>query len=99
MIVVLADGTRLTDISMNGDNFISTDIIDNDVFVNNLSPVKIVDDDNNEIEHAHMKLLANRVYQGQSWFVLEDIPDSQFAMMKLQGDIEYIAMMSDIDLD
>lgn len=99
MIIVLADGTRLTDVSMNGDNYTTVDIVEDSLFANNLSPVTIIDDDGNETVHEHMKLLGNMVYQGQSMFVLEDIDPKVFVQMKMRGDIEYIAMMSDIKLD
>lgn len=32
------------------------------------------------------------------WFVLRDIPETELAFIKMQSDIEYVAMMSEIEL-
>ena len=32
------------------------------------------------------------------WFILRDVPENELAFIKLQSDIEYIAMMSEIEL-
>jgi len=35
---------------------------------------------------------------GEYWFVLRDISEEEFARTKMQSDIAYIAMMSNIEL-
>ena len=96
--IVLSDGTTLSNLVVNGDNFISTDALTEDIFVNNMSPVTI-DTDNEHMIHDHMDLVQ-LVQNGQEWwFVLRDITDAELAQAKLRGDIDFIAMMSDIDLE
>ncbi len=68
--VKLADGTELKDLGLNGNNFISKTIIDDEVFENNLDEVTITNDDGTTEEYKDMKLVKNKACGGQSWFVL-----------------------------
>lgn len=69
--IKLADGTELTNLELNGNNFISDTIIDDDVFKDNLSIVTITDKENS-VEYKNMKLTQNKVYGNQSWFILAE---------------------------
>ena len=56
---------------MNGNNFISDEIILDDVFENNLKKVEISDGKSTQI-YNDMVLVANRVIDGKSWFILAE---------------------------
>lgn len=67
--VKLADGTELKGLELNGNNFISNTIIDDNVFKDNLTKV-IITSPEGVSEYEDMKLIQNKVYGSQSWFIL-----------------------------
>lgn len=69
--ITLADGTVLDNLELNGNNFISDTLIDDSVFIGNLTSVTIEGDESKET-HTNMKLTANRVMAGKQWFILSD---------------------------
>lgn len=96
--VVLSDGTEIGNLKLNGNNFISAEPIDGSVFVGNCSPVKISNGASEEI-HDYMELVqVIEQNPGEYWFVLRDISEEEIARTKMQADIEYVAMMSGIEL-
>ena len=97
--VILSDGTRLANLTVNGDNFISTTEIDSDIFFNNTSPVIIDTEDLGRVTHSHMELVQVTHPDNNWWFVLRDVTQEELDKLKIRGDIDFIAMMSDIDLD
>jgi len=69
--IKLYDGTVLTNLILNGNNFISDKIIPDDIFTDNLNEVEISDGENTHI-YNDMMLAANRVIDGKSWFILAE---------------------------
>ena len=69
--ITLRDGTRLENLELNGNNFISEEIISDTVFADNLGTVTISDGETTDT-YTDMKLMANRVWDGKSWFVLAE---------------------------
>ena len=97
--IVLADGTTLSNLTVNGDNFISNTELTEDIFENNMSPVTIDTDDEHTI-HDHMDLVQIVHWkENEWWFVLRDLTKAELDQAKIRGDIDFIAMMSDIDLE
>ena len=70
-VVKLADGTELKGLELNGNNFISNTIIDDNVFKENLTEVTITSPEGVS-EYEDMKLIQNKVYGTQSWFILAE---------------------------
>lgn len=101
--ITLADGTKLENLSLNGNNFVSETIITEDDFKGKLLKVKIEGktEDGQEIaeEHEHIELVQIAHYEDGYYFVLRDITEAELEKMKMKSDIEYLAMMSDIDLE
>lgn len=96
--ITLGDGTEISNLKLNGNNFISTEKIEESVFADNCSPVTI-SDGITETVHPNMELvqIVEQV-PGEYWFVLRDISEEEFARIKMQSDIAYIAMMSNVEL-
>ena len=90
--ITLADGTILDNLTMNGNNFISEEAIDASIFDGTCSPVI------NEEVHEHMDLVQVTTVDKKSWFVLRDIPQKELEQTKLKSDLEYLAMMCDVEL-
>lgn len=96
--LTLADGTVIDNLTMNGNNFVSKEKIDSSVFEANCCPVIINDGTTDEI-HENMELvqITKSVYGGY-WFVLRDISEKELEQAKMKSDIEYLAMMCDVEL-
>lgn len=95
--ITLADGTILDNLTLNGNNFVSDETVDASVFEGNCFPVIINDGITEEI-HDNMELVQVTVVDGKSWFVLRDISQKELEQAKIKSDIEYIAMMCDVEL-
>lgn len=95
--ITLADGTELSNLTMNGNNFISEATIDPGIFQSNCSPVVISDGEHDET-HENMELVQVTEVNGQSWFVLRDMTPKELEQAKIKSDIEYLAMICDVDL-
>lgn len=100
--ITLADGTRLENLRLNGNNFISDTKITADIFNGNLSKVVIegIEDGKETVqEYEHMELVQIVHYEDGYYFVLRELSQDELDKIKTQADIEYLAMMSDIDLE
>ena len=106
LTVTLADGTQLTGLALNGNNFISKTEISKDTFNGKLSRVTITGDAGKDEagligEHTNMELVRCEHDAGLGgWaIVLRNISEAELAMAKLKSDVAYTAMMSGVDLD
>lgn len=96
--ITLTDGTVIENLKMNGNNFISHVPILEDMFTLNCSHV-IISDGESEVTHDNMELVQiTEPETGVYWFVLRDISEQELRQMKMQSDIEYVAMMSGVEL-
>lgn len=95
--ITLADGTVLSNLKLNGNNFVSDAEVTEDQFIDNLDPVVINDGETDDV-HEHMGLVQIVKYGEQYYFVLRDRTPDELRQIKMQADIEYLAMMSDIEL-
>jgi hypothetical protein len=95
--ITLADGTVIDNLKLNGNNFISPVEIDETIFDGNCLNVTINDGEKDDV-HTNMELVQITKMGEEYWFILRDVPENELAFIKLQSDIEYIAMMSEIEL-
>ena len=92
--IALSNGTELTGLELNGNNYISPEKLTEDTFADGLSPVVI-----NGEEHEQMALVQCIQHaDGRTWFILRDVTAEEIANAKLRSDIDFIALMSDIEL-
>ena len=96
--ITLSDGTRLENLGINGNNFISEAKITEDDFNGKLSKVTVEGKDFKQ-EYNNMELVQIAHYGDGYYFVLREIPQEELDKLKMQSDIEYLAMMSDIDME
>lgn len=100
--ITLANGTRLENLRLNGNNFISDTEITADIFNGNLSKVVIegIEDGKESVQqYEHMELVQIVHYEDGYYFILRELSQDELQRIKTQADIEYLAMMSDIDLE
>lgn len=95
--VTLADGTIINNLKLNGNNFVSEETIDPIIFDGNCSPVTI-NDGTRDVIHDNMELVQVTEENGEYWFILRDLSETELNQIKIQSDIAYIAMMTDVEL-
>ena len=101
--VTLADGTRLSDLALNGNNFICKSELSEAMFEGKLAHVIIEGDADYDMSgligvHEHMELVQVEQYGSEWWFILRDMSAAELERLKTRGDIDYIAMMTGVEL-
>ncbi len=95
--VTLSNGTVIPDLKMNGNNFISKTEITPSMFDSVMDYVIINDGDYDEkllnVELGHLEKQGD-----EWWFVLSEIPQNVMEQSKLRADVDFLAMMADIEL-
>ena len=84
--ITLSDGRVLENLELNGNNYISSTIIDDEIFKDNLNNVSI-DDGENVVEHTNMKLVQNKVYGTESWFILAEKTTTELEKERLEEEL------------
>lgn len=95
--LILADGTRIENLTMNGNNFVSQTELTESMFEENLTPVIISDGIHME-NHPFMEFVQITKYDDGWYLVLIDVPESELALRKMNSNIQYLAMMTDVEL-
>ena len=70
--VTLSDGTKLDNLALNGNNFVSASEVTKDTFKGKLSKVTIVDEDGKSTDHGEMELIQVAHYSDGYYFILAD---------------------------
>ena len=88
---------------LNGNNFISKAEVTPATFAGKLSKVTISGDAEADEagligEHQNMELVQVKKYGAEYWFILRDMSASELERLKARGDIDYIAMMTGVQL-
>lgn len=96
--ITLADGTRIENLELNGNNFISDENLTDDTFEGNLSVVTISDGVKEKTYHNMELIQLMKDADNRIWFIINEIPSDKLERIKLQADMEYIAMMAGIKL-
>lgn len=93
--IELANGKRLTDLQMNGNNFISAvSIPDGTLTAENLTQVTI----DGEV-HSNMLLVdCKQIGTNEYWFILRDRTDQELRDMEINSKIEYLAMIQGVEV-
>ena len=98
--ITLSDGTQLKDLKLSGNNYISKTKITEDDFKGNLSKVIIENEtDKISVELEHVELVQIGHYEDGYYFVLRQLSQDEIDKQKMQGDIEYLAMMTNTDME
>ncbi|MBO5478742.1 MAG: hypothetical protein J6A04_03390 [Clostridia bacterium] len=98
--ITLSDGTQLKDLKLSGNNYISKTKITEDDFKGKLSKVVIeneTDKISEELEHVELVQIVH--YEDGYYFVLRQLSQDEIDKQKMQGDIEYLAMMTNTDME
>ncbi len=104
--ITLADGSKISGLGLNGNNFISDSPITAEMFSGKLAHVTVSGPEGEPMadahmlgEHEHMELVQIMQYGSEYWFVLRELSAAELEKAKMQSDIAYMSMMTGIDLD
>jgi len=100
--ITLSDGTQLKNLKLNGNNFVSKTEVTENMFRGKLSKVIYdgkVDGGTVKEEHTHMELVQITKVQDEYYFILRELSEAELKEIKMKSDIEYLAMMTDVDLE
>lgn len=99
--ITLSDGTQFKNLKLSGNNYISKTKITEKDFKGKLSKV-IIENETKGIseELEHMELVQILDYGDKGYyFVLRQLSADEIDKIKTKADIEYLAMMTDVDLE
>nr|DAG31485.1 MAG TPA: hypothetical protein [Caudoviricetes sp.] len=93
--IILADGTRLINLTMNGNNFIADHVIADEVLsADNLIGVTI-----NDEYHDQMVLDGKTDVDGENtWFILRDMTAEELKDLDIAAKLDYLAMEMGVEL-
>ena len=98
--ITLSDGTQLKDLKLSGNNYISKTKITEDDFKGKMSKFIIENEtDKISVELEHVELVQIVHYEDGYYFVLRQLSQDEIDKQKMQGDIEYLAMMTNTDME
>lgn len=95
--VTLADGSVISGLKLNGNNYISKTPVTAEQFAGKLTTVVISDGEESQ-EFTNMDLIHVTKYADEYWFALRELSEAELKEIKLRADLEFIAMMADIEL-
>ena len=96
--ITLNDGTVIDNLTVNGTNFVSKDKVDESIFTkDNLKKVTINDTVYENLVFIQQMKLADGYYIAFRQKTAEE--NQKYLIDKQRADIDYIALMSDIDLE
>ena len=95
--IILYDGTEIKDLTKNGNNYISDTLIDESMFLDNLIQIEEISYDG-IVYHTMIKIAHITKTNNKWWFSFTPLSEYDLLELKIKSDIEYIAMMTDIDI-
>lgn len=97
--IILANGAKIENLRLNGNNFVSSVEVTREMFEGNTVPVTISDGESEE-HHDFMELvqITQDSETGDYMFILRDVPESELYLQKLNSNIQYLSMMTGVEL-
>lgn len=95
--ITLADGTVLENLTLNGNNYISKVPVDFEIFQGQCHRIEISDGENVDILE-NVECVPTLKIGDEQWFIFRQISDKEIAAAKVRSDIEYLALMCDVEL-
>lgn len=92
--VTLSDGTKIENLTLNGNNFISTVAVEEGQFDGKLKSVVITDSEGKEEKHENMFLVqVSHPSDSEWWFILADKTADQIKQEQLEQSIASLTDM------
>ena len=88
--ITLADGSMLTNLTLNGTNYVSKNPVDSSIFENNCSVVKIEDSEGDSKTYYNMELVQIMLTHGEYFIILREISESEIQAKRIAASLNYI---------
>lgn len=96
--IILADRTELKGFTQNGNNYVSQEQIDESLFANNLATLTITNGEEKIV--LHNAELIQQMQHDDGWYLcFRELTKQEMEAAALSAKIDYLAMMSEIDLE
>ncbi len=92
--ITFSNGDEIT-AERNGNSYI---VDEEPQFPDNLESITITEGDN-ETVIEHGRIIECASVDERYWFTIEEVPEQERKLEEMEGNILYIAMMADVDLD
>jgi hypothetical protein len=96
--ITLASGTVIEGLEKSGNCFISDSPLPEELDGNLTGAVASADGEQ-ELTWNNAELVHCASVDGRNWFALRELSDAEMSQLRLQAKVEYIAMMTDVDLE
>lgn len=106
MKIILSDGTALSNLIMNGNNFISQEYINESTFKGKLSKVIIGGDNHNERDEEHFNLKLVQIKEMPTidrnkfeyWFILAEKTEEEILKERLKSTEDALMTLMDLQM-
>ena len=95
MKIILSDGNIIDNLTLNGNNYISNNVLSDDIFTDGLSIVTVIDGDIST-EYKNMKLIQNIVLDNKSWFILAEKTEEEILKERLKSTEDALMILMDL---
>jgi hypothetical protein len=100
--ITLSDGTKFENLKLSGNYYITQKEITEKDFKGKLSKVIIEETEDKKTtknEYTHMELIQILHYEDGYYFALRELSQDEIDKITIQSNIEYLAMMTGVDLE
>ena len=97
MKIILNNGNTVENLIINGNNYISDEIISDDIFTDGLSIVTVIDGDIST-EYKNMKLIQNIIIDNKSWFILAEKTEEEILKERLKSTEDALMILMDLQV-
>ena len=96
--LILANGTKIENLGLNGNNFVSNSEIDLAVFEGNLDTLTIYKDDKIVQIMNNVEVIQQAHYDDGWYICFRELSYRELNEIRFNAKLEYIAMMTDVEL-
>ena len=95
--IILNNGNEINNLTLNGNNYISNNVLLDDIFTDGLSIVTVIDGDIST-EYKDMKLIQNIVLDDKSWFILAEKTQEEILKERLKSTEDALMILMDLQM-
>ncbi len=95
--ITLSDGTQISNLDLNGNNFVSKTKVKESDFEGKLQVVTVTNGEEETVMH-NCELVQIVKTGNEYWFVINEMSEEKLTLLQMQANIDFIAAMSDIEL-
>ena len=93
--IILNNGNEINNLTLNGNNYISNNVLSDDIFTDGLSIVTVING-NISTEYKNMKLIQNIVLDNKSWFILAEKTEEEILKERLKSTEDALMILMDL---